>query len=56
MKKMRTQWVQESTLHVFCKLYTFLRYFRVAVSGLETIRKILGVGKLSYSQTELCVS
>ena len=49
------QWVHESTLHVFCKLCTFLRYSRVAVSGLETIRKLLGVGELLYFETELQV-
>ena len=29
----------ESTLHVFCKLCTFLRYSRVTISGCEAIRK-----------------
>ena len=51
--KIGTQWVHESTLHVFCKLCTFLRYSRVAVSGLETIRKLFGVGELLYFETEL---
>jgi len=45
--------VHESTLHVLCKLCTFLCFSWVPVSGLETIRKILGLGELSYFQTEL---
>ena len=36
LKKIGTQWVHESKLHVFCKLCTFLQYSQVAVSGLET--------------------
>ena len=51
--KIGTQWVHESTLHVFCKLCTFLRYSRWVVSGLETIRKLLGVGELLHFETEL---
>ena len=54
-KKIGTEWVHESTLHVFCKLCTFLRHCRVAVSGLETIRKVLGVGELLYFETELLI-
>ena len=51
--KIGTQWVHESTLHIFCKLCTFLRYSWVAISGLEAIRKILRVGELLYFETEL---
>ena len=44
-----------STLHVLCKLCSFLRYHQVPVSSLEAIRGIFGVGELSYIliQTEL---
>ena len=52
IKKIGTQWVHESTLHIFCKRCTFLRYSRVAVSS----RKLLGVVELLYFETELLMS
>ena len=53
--KNKTPWVHVPTLHVFCKLRIFLRYNQVAVCSLEAIRRIFGVGELSYIllQTEL---
>ena len=47
--------VHESTLHVICKLCSFLRYLQVPVSSMEAIRRIFGVEELSYIllQTEL---
>ena len=50
-EKIGTQWVHESTLHVFCKLCICSW---VSLSGLETVGKILGVEELLYFQTDLC--
>ena len=54
MYKIGTQWVHDSTLHVFCKLCSF---FTILSGGRirfgDYVLKILGVGELLYFSTEL---